>query len=307
MYIIAMATSGLTVLWTIDANVFVAERRFFRLVCLNSIQSVAYFLGVLTLWFTGHLTVGTVLLCYAVGTIAAFILGRSWMRVRGGRIRDFRSICREGLTMWGSQAAEIASYRLDQLLVLPVIGASATGIYSVAVTIGMLPFNLAAALGASVFQAFARKKEKALIAAALRQILVVVLVAGLAVGLVSIWLVPALFGAEFAESVPVGWITLFGCLFVAANYIAVTALVAQRMGKAMTIMQVVGLAFGLALIYPFGHLWGPYGTAWAAVCGYAITFGLALYALRIRPIDVMPRPRDVVPAFKAFLQRGSSQ
>ncbi|WP_424466752.1 oligosaccharide flippase family protein [Pseudoclavibacter helvolus] len=306
MFLVAMASSCLTVLWTTDLNVFVAERRYFRMVCLVSIQSVAYFIGVMIFWLTGHLTVGTVLLCFAAGTVAAFVLGRSWMSVRGGQIREFWSVVREGFTMWGSQLAEMASYRLDQLLVLPVIGASATGIYSVASTIGMLPFSLAVALGASVFQSFARTKDKALISGAIRQITVIVVVVALGLALVSIWLIPGLFGEDFRDSVVVSWITLFGCVFIAMNYIAVSALIAQRRGKAMTAMQVVGLAIGIGLMYPMGSAFGAQGAAWAAVIGYATTFALALVSLRIPPLDIVPRPRDLPLAVRAFLQRGSS-
>ncbi|SMH34698.1 Membrane protein involved in the export of O-antigen and teichoic acid [Rathayibacter oskolensis] len=304
IFLIAMASGALTVLWTIDANVFVAEKMYFRIVSLSSIQTVVYFAVIVCLWAFGALTVGGVLLAFVAGTVAAFALGRFWVRAGAGKVRGLGSLCREGATMWGSQAAEIASYRLDQLLVLPVIGASATGIYSIAVTIGTLPFSLAVGLGAAVFQGFARSDSKDLVVTALRHIFVVTSAVSIVLGVAAVWVVPLLFGERFSESVPVAWITLIGCQFIVGNYIAVTALVSRKQGMSMTAMQVIGLAVGIAALYPLGAVWGPMGAATASSLGYAVTLAFALFALRISPLAVVPRPRDVRPAFKTFLERG---
>jgi O-antigen/teichoic acid export membrane protein len=306
-FVVSMAVCPLTVSWIIDTNVLVAQRAFFRILCLGSIQTIAYFGAIVSLWVVGQLHVGSVLWAFSLGTLAAFVLGRIWVSGSGGHAGGMKSLMGEGLKLWGSQAAEIASYRLDQLLVLPIIGASATGIYSVAVTIGALPMNIAIGLGASVFRGFATDNDRRSVSLALRLALVLSVSASGCLALLSVWLIPGLFGSDFAPAVPVSFVTLVGSLFIVGNYICTMALVAQNRGGTMTIVQTVGLLAGIGLMYPFGMLWGSIGAAAASSIGFAVTFLANLFVLRIRPWAVVPRPGDLGAAVRVFFRRGKSQ
>ncbi|MFU8945401.1 lipopolysaccharide biosynthesis protein [Mycetocola zhadangensis] len=301
-FVVSMCVCPLTVSWVIDTNVLVSERRFFRILCLGSIQTITYFVAIVLLWSIGQLHVGTVLWAFSLGTIAAFVLGRIWVPSAGGKAKGLKDLIGEGTKLWGGQAAEIASYRLDQLLVLPIIGASATGIYSVAVTIGSLPMTIAIGLGASVFASFVKTNDRGTVALAIRFSLVLAISASATLAVLSVWMIPLLFGEAFASAVPVAFVSLVGSIFIVGNYICSMALSAQKRGGTMTVVQTTGLLIGIGLMYPFGLLWGPIGAAAASGVGFAVTFLASLYILRLWPWAVVPRPADVVPAVRLFFR-----
>lgn len=303
-FVLAMSLSGLTVSWVIDTNVLVADRKFFRILWVGSIQTVAYFIVVVALWLTGLLTVAAVLFAYAAGTLAAFALGRYWVRARGGRASQVRSLLGEGLRLWGSQAAEIASARLDQLLVLPIIGAAPTGLYSVAATIGSLPVSIGLAMGTSAFRGFVLDRSIDKVRAAVRMAVAIAFTLSAVLALASIWGIPLVFGEEFRGSVPLAFVTLVGGVAVTGNYVCSMALVALQRGGRMTIVQLVGLSAGLALLVPAGLLWGAMGAAIASTLGYFVTFIGALLVLGIRPWRALPGLSDFRRGFAAFFERG---
>ncbi|MBG6085438.1 lipopolysaccharide biosynthesis protein [Zhihengliuella flava] len=302
-FVIAMSLSGLTFSWSIDHNVMVAEKRYFRILWIGSIQTVAYFAVVLTLWILDALSVASVLFAYAAGTVAAFLLGRFWVRTPSGQSTQKLSLLREGATLWGSQAGQVASARLDQFLVLPLIGAGATGLYSVAATIGSLPVTIGLALGTSVFREFVLEQSKAKYTQAVRLAIAVALSLAIALALASIWGIPWLFGAEFKGSVPLAAIALLGGVALSGNHVCTMALVASERGKSMTAVQLAGLAVGIGALYPATAIAGATGAAVASTLGYLTTFAGALLTLGIRPWDAVPRPRDFPQGFRAFLKR----
>lgn len=303
-FVLAMAMSGLTVSWVIDSNVLVADQRYFRILWVGSIQTVAYFLVVVLLWATDQLTVAAVLFAYAAGTFAAFLLGRLWVRAPDGRASQIRSLLVEGVRLWGSQAAEIASARLDQLLVLPIIGAGPTGLYSVAATIGSLPVSIGLAMGTSAFRDFVLERSIEKVRTAVRMAVAIALSLAALLALASIWGIPALFGEEFRGSITLAFLTLVGGVAVTGNYVCSMALVALQRGLRMTMVQLIGLATGIALLIPGGMFWGVTGVAVASTIGYFTTFTGALLALGIRPWQVAPGPDDFRRGIRVFLGRG---
>lgn len=302
-FLTAMACAGLTVSWVIDTQVFVADQKYFRILWLGSVQTVTYFTVILVLWLAGAMSVAAVIWAYTAGTIAAFLLGRWWGRYPGGKVSEFRSLFREGFKLWGSQAAEIASARLDQLLVLPIIGAAPAGLYSVAATIGALPVSIGLGLGTSAFRGFVQDKSRVLVERAIRMAIAIAFALAVVVGIVSIWGIPFLFGDDFAGSVPLAFITLLGGIAVTGNYICSMALVAQERGLSMTLTQVIGLLVGIGLLIPAGMLWGATGAALASTIGYLATFAGALMILRIPPWKTIPLPIDFARGLRTFLGR----
>lgn len=301
-FLVAMACAGLTVSWVIDTQVLVADRRYFRILWLGSIQTVAYFSVILVLWLFHAMSVAAVLWAYTAGTLAAFLLGRWWVRSRGGRVVDFRALVSEGARLWGSQAAEVASARLDQLLVLPIIGAGPAGLYSVAVTIGALPVSIGIGIGAASFRGFVENGTRARISEAIRAAIALVLLLASVVAVVSIWGIPFLFGPSFAGSVPLAFVALGGSVAVVGNYICSMALVGQNRGLRMTVVQLIGLAVGIGLLFPAGAVWGAMGAAIASAAGYLATLVGSLVALRMPILDVVPTPRDFHNGLRLFFR-----
>lgn len=302
-FLCATSMAGLTVSWATDMNVLVADQRYFRILWVGSIQTVAYFGVVVLLWGIGVLSVAAVLFAYAAGTLAAFVLGRHWVRTTRAKARSVRSLLREGMKLWGSQAAEVASARLDQLLVLPIIGAGPTGLYSVAVTMGNLPVSIGLAFGTSAFRDFVNDRSLDRMRSAIRMAVAIAGFLAAVVAFASIWGIPLLFGAEFQGAVILTFVTVIGGVAVTGNYVCSMALVALQRGVAMTLVQMVGLIVGLGLLVPAGLIWGALGAAIASTAGYLATFLGALLVLRIRPWTAIPGPRDFRDGMAVFLGR----
>ncbi|MGO1411495.1 MAG: lipopolysaccharide biosynthesis protein [Microbacterium sp.] len=302
-FLCAMSMAGLTVSWVTDTNVLVADRRYFRILWVGSIQTISYFLVVVVMWAVGALSVAAVLFAYAAGTLAAFVLGRYWVRTTRDKAQSVRSLLREGMKLWGSQAAEIASARLDQLLVLPIIGAGPTGLYSVAVTMGNLPVSIGLAFGTSAFRDFVNDRSLERMRTAIRMAVAIAGSLAAVVALASIWGIPLLFGAEFQGAVILTFVTVVGGVAVTGNYVCSMALVALQRGVSMTLVQISGLIVGLGLLVPAGHIWGALGAAVASTVGYFATFVGALLVLRIRPWAAIPGPRDFRDGMAVFLGR----
>lgn len=302
-FLCATSMAGLTVSWATDMNVLVADQRYFRILWVGSIQTVAYFGVVVLLWGIGVLSVAAVLFAYAAGTLAAFVLGRHWVRTTRAKARSVRSLLREGMKLWGSQAAEVASARLDQLLVLPIIGAGPTGLYSVAVTMGNLPVSIGLAFGTSAFRDFVNDRSLDRMRSAIRMAVAIAGFLAAVVAFASIWGIPLLFGAEFQGAVILTFVTVIGGVAVTGNYVCSMALVALQRGVAMTLVQMAGLIVGLGLLVPAGLIWGALGAAIASTAGYLATFLGALLVLRIRPWTAIPGPRDFRDGMAVFLGR----
>lgn len=302
-FLIGMAASALTVSWATDMNIMITDQRYFRMVCISSVQTLAYFAVILILWLTQSLSVEGVIYAYTAGTVTAFALGRFWVRTGSARASQVRSLLREGFRLWGSQAAEVANARLDQLIVLPIIGAGATGIYSVAVTIGALPASIGVGLGAAAFRGFVKDGSAQKIAPAVRAATATALIFAILIGVASIWVIPVLFGDAFVDSIPVAAITLAGSIAVVGSYIGSIAMVARGHGLRMTSVQAVGLAVGIALVFPAGHLWGAMGAATASTIGYWATFVGAVAVLRLPLKSLLIRPSDYIVGIRLFLGR----
>lgn len=301
-FFVAMASACLTVSWSTDTQVLVADQRYFRILWLGSIQTVTYFCVILALWLTGNMSVAAVLWAYTSGTVAAFILGRVWVSDRGGKVRGLGSLLRESARLWGSQLAEVANARLDQLLVLPILGAAPAGIYSVAATLGALPVSIGIGLGTASFRGFVRDPSATNIARGVRMAVAVATMLGALVAVASIPGVPILFGDAFRPAVPLVAIALVGGVCVTGTYLCTMALVARNHGLRMTLLQFGGLIVGVALLFPLGHLWSSTGAAIASTAGYATTFFAALLVLGVRPWNAFPRPSDFAAGFRLFLR-----
>jgi O-antigen/teichoic acid export membrane protein len=304
-FYVSMALIPLSVSWAIDVSMLVALRRYRRMALLGVINSLMYFAFIVAGWLGGFLTVAVVLYAQLSSNVITFFVGLVWSPSRGGRVRDFGGMLREGMSLAGGQLADVASKRLDQIVVYPLLGASGAGLYSIASTISQVPLPVAQSLGVVAFARVNRNapdvQEK--VEEIVRHSVVLSAFSVVAIGILVPILVPPIFGPAYDQAVPLTWILLSGVFFSSISYNGAMLLAVLRKGKSMTVVQIGGSAVGVLLAMAGGGLWSAPGAAAGVSAGALVTAVGIMWRLRVTPLAAVPRPRDIRPAFREVLER----
>jgi len=218
------------------------------------------------------------------------------VRLLGTRL-PLRSCLREGGKFAGSQLSEAASYRLDQVIALPLIGAFDAGLYSVAATIALIPYAIGQAVGTAVFSHVARAENDTdrvhRTAVAMR---IGFISGGVTAGLLALaspLLVPIIFGHEFVGAVvPTLW-SLVGSVAVVISYVAASTFTASGRGWLMTVAQLSGLAVGIGGLFVLAPLLGAVGASIASSAGFWVCAIICLARLGVPFGGLVPRLSDV--------------
>jgi O-antigen/teichoic acid export membrane protein len=256
---------------------------------LNAVGFLMTALPLLVCWVAG-LGVKGAILAYACGFGVRIGVGRSWLR----RLTDDAEptaeggeglLLRAGLKLLGVIIGQAVLLRADQLAVGLLLGSHAAGLYAVAAT----PAGILTVVGASLGQVtFAEAAHGTLRRQLLiRQTAVAVATTGAAAlaGVVLVpWVLPALFGHEFAGSVPVAQ-ALLGVQVLAAGYLVVSRAVA---GYGMInwagwsgVLGAVAIIVASVLLVP---RFGLFGAAGASATAFGLMIGYLVLALaRAKP------------------------
>jgi O-antigen/teichoic acid export membrane protein len=296
---IAFAPAFVSVLC--DQSVLIARRNYRGVAALNAAQPILNVMCILTGWISGHLTVSWVLASSIMSTALSCGYGRFLVRVpRGDEFASYLGLARESVTYAGSEIAESASNRLDQILMVSIIGAHSAGYYSVAVSLAALPIIIGHAVGASVFRDAAHDADRSrysVASRAVRSALMFGCVSSALLAALSPWLVPWVFGSGFEGALTPVLILQLGAPAAVSGYVATVLLGAQNRGGQMTVAQISGLLVGIGALYVLGPPLGAIGASIASVVGYWLVFIAALAMLRLSPRELLIRPGDVRDAF----------
>jgi len=294
-FFISMACIPLSISWAMDVSVLVSTREYRRIAVLGLIQAGSYFSIIVAGWLTDSLTIASVLYAQLAGNLLSFLVGLFWVSARGGKVVGFALLVREGASLAGGQLADIASRRLDQVIVLPLLGAGGAGLYSVAVTVGSLPVPVAQAVGVAAFNGLAQAEDddRFEIKRVLRYSSLLGLFSAVPLAVASYFLIPIVFGSEFSDAVPVAMVAIIGSIFGVVGFNCSMALAAKKRGRELTTVQLVGLGFSVLLIFPLSLWFGPVGTAVSTALGTFLTMSLTMWRLGVRPRDAVPLLSDV--------------
>ena len=298
VFLAASASVPFAVLWICDANVLVGQRRMMAFAIVGTVAPVAYFGFIVVGALTSGLSVGFVIGANGASTILTFLITSALVRVPvKGAIESPVALLREGVSFSGSQIAEAASYRLDQAISIPIIGAAGAGYYAVAATIGLIPYSLGQAIGAASYAKMAEVELTELertvrVALVVRSSMVLGTGSSLSLAALCPLLVPLLFGSDFLPAVIPAVIATFGSAFVVVAYSAGSALTAYGRGWWLTLGQTSGLGLGVVMLLLLGPLLGAIGAALASALGYALTMTIAVYALKLPRRSLLIRRTD---------------
>jgi O-antigen/teichoic acid export membrane protein len=289
-------------------SVLLVRQKFGAILVQQLADQALFVAGIATLALAGELTVGRVMLInmgsYFVGATLATTSAGIPLR---GPVTAVAKVVRYSGKFAGGAISEIAAKQLDQILVLPVIGSYQSGLYAVAMSLGMWPLILGQSIGA-VFvrlRALAGSDEdaKSTSAMAVREGLSLSLVAALGLAVLAAPVVRILYGEPFMASLPSVMAWLCGTVAMGPLCIASMVLVGAGDGWAMTKVQLVSIITGAVLLFALGPIGGALGAAAASSLAYWAALVLACKYLQIGVRDVVPRPRDLSSAVNRLVRR----
>jgi O-antigen/teichoic acid export membrane protein len=289
-------------------SVLLVRQKFGAILVQQLADQALFVAGIAALAVAGDLTVGRVMLInmgsYFVGATLATTSAGIPLR---GPVSPIADVVKYSSRFAGGAVAEIAAKQLDQILVLPVIGSYQSGLYAVAMSLGMWPLILAQGIGAvfvrrralSASEAIARSTS----ATAVREGLALSFVAALGLGAIATPVVRILYGEPFMASLPSVMVWLCGTVAMGPLAVASMVLVGAGDGWAMTKVQLVSITTGAGLLFAIGPLWGALGAAAASSLAYWAALILACKYLHLGVRDVLPRPRDLSSAVSRLVRR----
>jgi O-antigen/teichoic acid export membrane protein len=279
------------------------------------VNGAARAIGIFGLFATGELdvTTATVVMAAApiVGGLAYLGIGQSAPSGEVDRV-TVRGITGYGIRIWVGALTGILLVRLDQVLITPLSGVAALGLYAVAVNVSDVVLIGNSAIRDVTFSAeSARASPDRLYKSARVSLLASLLVAGVIAATAPFW-IPPVFGPEFRDAVPVTELLLLASLVGVPGSIAGAGLSARgRPGLRSTSLLIACAvnAIGVVLLVP---PYGAMGAAVATLVGNFVSanlnilwcwryFGLdprQFYALRVSDA------REVLAVVRGLLRRG---
>lgn len=238
----------------------------------------------------GELEVSAAVAGFAGGNAAAFVIAViAGMRAIGlAPIRDVMDqisrLLGYGIRAHVGKLADIATFRIDALILGATRGAAELGVYAAAVNLAEVALYLPTSVAMVLVPASVRRLEEAgdLTRRALALVVVGAGFVAVVVLLVAPMIVRLVFGADFAESAGPVRILAFAVIGMAVRRVLWSAVVArerQGLASAIAVATLVAiLALDLLLIPQFGAE----GAAWASAAAY--WFGAALMVVAFRRI-----------------------
>lgn len=288
-------------------SVLLIREKFGAILVQQLGDSVIFVAGISALAIAGELTVGRVMIVntcsYIVGATLATL--PSGIPIRGPAMRIIE-VVKDSSKYAGGAISQIAAKQVDQILVLPVIGSYQSGLYAVAMSIGMWPLILGQSIGAVFVRLRALSSDEAapsISATAIREGFALSIAAALMLAAVATPFVRIVYGEPFMGSLPAVMVWLCGAVAMGPLWVASMVLVGAGDGWAMTKVQLLSIVTGCALLVAMGPLWGAVGAAAATSLSYWAALFLACRYLHVRIRHVIPGPRDLWSALTRLGRR----
>ncbi|MEJ1178640.1 MULTISPECIES: lipopolysaccharide biosynthesis protein [unclassified Pseudarthrobacter] len=305
--IIGLTLTPLTISWLCDIGVLMARERYRAVFLIKVLFPFLNLSLLVALWVASSATTATVLwaaiIAKVVTSLASFVIVRVPLQ---GEYTPVGPLLRSSWRFAGSSIGEAATNRLDQILLLPLLGAYQTGIYAVGVTIGTLPLALAQGMGGAFYGPVARsegRKRQRYKGMGIRSGILSAVLSGAALAVASPLIVPLVFGQEFIAALPVIFVCLVGSVFMCAAFVASSMLAAEGKGWHLTIGQFASLGVSVGLLYWWGPALMAPGAAWSSTVGYLVLAVVVCVSLQIPLKGFTPRKSDFANTFNALFRR----
>lgn len=247
-------------------------------------------IAVTALFAIGRLTVATA----AAATIVsgALAVAPTFSCLRGiDRLVVQRKLMHEavrfGSRAWLASFGSIANARVDQLLMVPLVPSHELGIYVVAVSFAGLIGIVTSALSSGL-QPRVAQGDRGLPARATRVTFALTATSSVGLALVGPWLIPLLFGSDFANAVPLAWILLLAMVPTQMSSVLASMLTAAGFPGTAAKSEFIALASALPVLVVLLPIIGAFAAALAAVLSTTIRL-VYLVAIARRRFDQSAR------------------
>lgn len=270
------------------AAIILATNRPIHFAAVSLVQWVVTFALQATLALAGRLDPTLALAAWLVGAtlggIVAFRVASTHVKLRFGLDREvLRRLLGFGLKGYAANLLTFFNYRLDSLIVNALLGVASLGIYSIAVAIAEVIWNVAGALSTVMFphvSSLERKDANRLTPVVSRNVWFVTVVAVVAVALLGRWLIEFVFGTVMVAAVQPLMLLLPGILALSGAKILTSYLSGIGRPIYATWISAGSLVLTVALDLALIPRYGIAGAAAASSIVYVITAVATLVVFR---------------------------
>lgn len=286
LFMLLMACLPVQILLNVLVGISTGRRDTNSIIVLQVVPAATRLATILPLTFSPWITPFSAAACFLLSPLPALL----WVLVRllrraedGGPTECADTISRREVAWLSTRSypavlAGVANSRLDQIIALPLIGASQLGFYAAAVTLGELP-QIAIVAARAVAQGASDENREAQQVKLLRLAVLLTAVASLPLALIAHWAVPLIFGGAFDEAIPAVYILLGGAVVLAAGSTAGGILLREGRVGTQSLCAVMGAIAGLSGILLLANL-GAMGLALATLVGYSTSAAASIVSLK---------------------------
>lgn len=251
-----------------------------RIAAERIVGSAVRLFGTIALFTTGHLgpaeAVGLVVFGPLLGALA-YVLPR--FALPNLVVRDLASaknVASYSLRIWIGYISGILLMRVDQVLLIPLAGAEALGIYAVAVAVSEVTLIVNSAIRDVTFTDQSAALDYARVVRSAR-------LSFLATGLIAAvfalalpYAIPALFGDDFADAVAVTSLLLLAVTVGTPGSLAGAGLAAIGRPGLRSVSLTIAAGAGVVALLILAPKWGAIGAAWATLVGNLVSSNLCI-------------------------------
>jgi O-antigen/teichoic acid export membrane protein len=253
----------------------------------RSTSSVVRLIAIAGLFSSDHLTVLNTVLINAWypmvgGLVYLWMFTKRFQRTLGDVTADPTTVtigrlAGYGTGVWMGSLAGVLLARVDQVLIVPLAGAYALGIYAVAVSVAELPLLINNTIREVMFSADARSNDNARLTYAARISGFVCLCVAIAIGATMWWWMPVLFGSDFNPSVVVAYVLLLSVIVGPPGSVAGAGLSARGKPVLRSTSIAVALVINVGLVIMLVPWMGAMGAAVATLGGNLVSSNLNIW------------------------------
>lgn len=257
-------------------SVLAGQQRWDRLLVARAIPTVIAVVAIPTLYLLHALTVAAAAAVAIVGGLATLLptlgllregLGAHWSAAYSRYALSF------GVRAWAGGLANLANFRLDQVLMISLTSSTQLGLYAVAVTVGTAPAVLPAAVAGPI-QARVAAGDRDIVSRSTRVTMLLVGVLHLIVGALAVPVIRILFGSEFAGSILMIWVLLAAGIPFAGGLLLSSALAADGAPGRTAVAQFLALGVTVPLLIVLVPEYGGMGAAVTSAAAYSTSFAV---------------------------------
>jgi CDP-glycerol glycerophosphotransferase len=292
------------ILSSIDQVVLLNRENYLGVLFIRLTQPVVYLLLVVCAFLTNSLTPEVAICIVIFGNLAAGLVGTLLTRLKSHLGLEVISVAKAGALFWVFGIGEFANARMDQMLSIAVLEFDEAGYYMVASIIIALP---TAFVGTSLGSHYYKRRgehpdESAWSASALKDGMVLGSLVILFLAVTSPFLLPMVFGDQYAPAVPAVLVGLSGAIFMVLYAIATQLTAALNEVRSLVYSAWVGLSVDITLLFALAKM-GAIGASLASAAGYLAALLILFVPLRIKWKALILSRSDFRRAFDFLFNR----